>query len=346
MAGIRRHDNQLKRVKRTPIRDAKTHGSELSAEQQALSSGRTSVERLSQWLNIDPRQQENNKYTWDQRERAKVYTAYEHGQGLFGYKNELVYNHATKQEEYTKVYQHIPGFKRSDAPAVIDPQDVNVKEWPVDFVPIYIDAGGGGPKSWRTRFHKWEMGKQPMISRIRANPRRGLMLVDFSSNGAQVEYDHVPITVIADLKYCAENGISVGARFWDLVRYRGHQRGSKFPYWYAQRGAEDPAGWDESKQIEMAETAEKYLEQYQKDGKDTPIDELTKDVNNKQYQRDLRQVVPGLRKALDNMNLSDIKKFVRLGEKKTLFEKPEAFEVKKGKVSEGRKNIRMVDSII
>ena len=183
---------------------------------------------------------------WDKRQRAKRYTQ-DHviGEGWredLGEVVENVVNDAGNIEQVKKrQYRYIPGIKRETAIASIDPNDVANNEWPIDFSPSYEN------KSWRTRLGKWVSPATPMISNIKANDKKGLMLVTFGSNGAQVVYDHVPREVIAQLQVMANSGGSLGKTFWDLVRYRGSKEGSKYSYWYSSGGVSTSSKTQEEK---------------------------------------------------------------------------------------------------
>jgi len=166
---------------------------------------------------------------WDQRERAKRYKDHVIGEG---WQEPFRAVSDDAKEANPKPFQHVPGFKREKAPSMIDPTEVTNSEWPVDFDPVNDKV----PKSWRSRLNKY-VNKHTMISNIKANPKKGLMLVTFGSNGAMVTYDHVPREVIAHLQYIAKSGESLGKAFWDIVRYRGQAGGSKYPWYVAKEGS-------------------------------------------------------------------------------------------------------------
>lgn len=173
---------------------------------------------------------------WDVRQRAKRYKE-DHVIGE-GWKEDLgavvqdvvVDGSEGLLHKAGRKYRFIPGIKRETAIASIDPDNIANAEWPIEFTPSYTN------KSWRSRLGKWKTPATPMISNIKANHKKGIMLVTFGSDGAQVMYDHVPREVIAQLQYAAQSGESLGKAFWDLVRYRGHTEGSKYSYWYASKG--------------------------------------------------------------------------------------------------------------
>jgi hypothetical protein len=188
---------------------------------------------------------------WDARQRASRYKDHVIGQGWQEPFAQVVRDSQTGEERIEKKYRPVPGFKRETAPSSIKVDDVENAEWPVEFAPQYEN------KSWRTRLAKWKSPATPMISNIKANPKRGIMLVTFGSDGAQVTYDHVPREVIAELQHIAASGGSLGRLFWDLVRYRGSAGGSKYPFWYAKAGGMQMS--DEGR-VEAKRMAEKALD--------------------------------------------------------------------------------------
>jgi hypothetical protein len=177
---------------------------------------------------------------WDARQRASRYSAPTHilGKGWHQPYDQVVTDATTGTERKEKRYIHIPGFDKSASASAIKVSDVLNEEWPVKYTFTPSARRLNTPLSWRTRLNK-NVNKPPMISEVKANPKKGIMLVTFSSNGAQVAYDHVPREVIAELMHAAENdqdGATLGVMFWDIVRYRGSVKGSKYPWWYAQKG--------------------------------------------------------------------------------------------------------------
>lgn len=169
---------------------------------------------------------------WDSRERAQRYKDHVVGVGWQEPYDEVVYDAQSHGAETIKSLRPVRGFKRETSINAIDKGDVENQTWPIDFGPAYTN------KSWRTRlngkpYNKWKSPATPMITNIQANASKGLMRVTFGSNGAVVQYDHVPRAVIAELAYCAKSGQSLGKLFWDIVRYRGKGgvEGGKYPYY-------------------------------------------------------------------------------------------------------------------
>jgi hypothetical protein len=149
----------------------------------------------------------------------------------------MVYDATTHQQERERKFKNVPGFERQTAPSSIKVDDVGTinEKWTITIDVPYKD------RSYRTKKSAW-VKATPMISVIKCAPAKGVMEVTFASNGAVVGYDHIPREVMAELKYAAESGRSVGAKFWDLVRNRrplggkGGNTGGKYPYWYGVRG--------------------------------------------------------------------------------------------------------------
>jgi hypothetical protein len=175
--------------------------------------------------------------SWDARERASRYKEHVLGEGWQQPYGEMEYDATTHQQERGKKFRNVPGFERQTAPSSVKISDVGTidENWTITINVPYTD------RSYRSKLHKW-IKATPMISVIKCAPRKGIMEVTFANNGTVVGYDHIPREVMAELKFAAESGQSVGVRFWDLVRNRrpaggkGGSRGSKYPMWYVQRG--------------------------------------------------------------------------------------------------------------
>jgi hypothetical protein len=178
-----------------------------------------------------------SRNTWDARERASRYREHTLGEGWQQPYDEIVYDAVTHQEAKERKFKNVPGFERKTAPSSVKVDDVgNINEnWTITIDVPYTD------RSFRSKKNAW-VRATPMISVIKCAPAKGIMEVTFANNGAVVGYDHVPREVMAELRYAAESGRSVGVKFWDLVRNRrpyggrGGNSGGKYPYWYVRKG--------------------------------------------------------------------------------------------------------------
>jgi hypothetical protein len=177
--------------------------------------------KLTNWL---------NRASWDSRQRAKNYKEHVVGGGWMDVRTQVIDDEIT-----VETLINVPGFKRSTSLASIDVESPENEDWPMSIKPQYSG------KSYRSKQFKWKRPAQEMITEILANPKKGLMLATFGSNGAKVLYDHVPKEVISFLNYEAESGRSLGAAFWQLVRYN-KTRGGKYPYYYVKGGSREMTG--------------------------------------------------------------------------------------------------------
>jgi hypothetical protein len=85
--------------------------------------------------------------------------------------------------------------------------------------------------------------RSSMVRNVKYDAKKLLMRVEFVNRGDVVIYDHVPAETYFYLKFIADRDGHVGKVFWDVVRYRGQNEGSKFPYWYEFKSSffDDPA---------------------------------------------------------------------------------------------------------
>jgi hypothetical protein len=209
------------------------------------------------------------------------------------------------QKNSPKLYRQVRGFKRETAPASIKVDDVENDDWPINFKPQYKN------QSWRTALNKWKSPATPMIDNVKANPKKGIMLVTFGNNGAQYTYDHVPRAVIAQLKYAADSGQSLGKEFWELVRYKGvnGSTGSKYPYWQARAGEGQVTEIPESYKSWLDQLVDKELKTY-KEGSDAY----------KALTADELELVDSLNAANDAEDYTQMSKLYSKGKKNGLFE--------------------------
>lgn len=158
--------------------------------------------------------------TWDKRMRSLSAKSYIRGEG-----------YATVDDMDKRV--NVPGFKRESFIGTIDLKDIGEDTtWDRHFVCPYTH------KSYRTKKGLWahsssSEGPIAMIKEVYYCTPKGLMRVIFTKHNTEVIYDHVPKSVYDELEYVArsEGAKSVGALFWQLVRYKGSRGSSKFPYW-------------------------------------------------------------------------------------------------------------------
>lgn len=61
-------------------------------------------------------------------------------------------------------------------------------------------------------------------------------------DGSLYKYYRIPPNLYEDLKYTADSGGSVGARFWDLIRIRGSQYGHRYSYLNMKQGKKRKQG--------------------------------------------------------------------------------------------------------
>jgi hypothetical protein len=243
---------------------------------------------------------------WDARQRASRYKDHVIGEGWqepFG----KVVNQVTGGSRQD--YRQVPGFKRETSPAAIKVDDVENMEWPINFAPSYTD------KSWRTPKREWKSPATPMISNIKANPKLGIMLVTFGSNGAQFTYDHVPREVIAQLQYAAKSGMSLGREFWDLVRVRGRggRESSKYPYWEARspertevpQGYKDSLDWAVNEELGLQNTPE--AKQMMSADEAKLVEDLSKAYDEENYSQMARLYRKGLNAGLFITKLTEFK---------------------------------------
>jgi hypothetical protein len=216
----------------------------------------TRVQQIANWLNTA---------RWDSRQRASRYKEHIVGQGWQQPYNAVVKD-AQGNEVVEKRYKNVPGFNKGMSASAIKVDDVENMEW-IDVIKP-SERRLTTPLSWRSRLGK-NVRKPPMILSIKINPRKGIMLVTFSSNGAEIAYDHVPREVMAELMFAAKNdqdGATLGKTFWDIVRYRGAAGGSKYPWWTVKAGttaSTDPERQMTAEERKQAETlAERALDQW------------------------------------------------------------------------------------
>jgi len=100
----------------------------------------------------------------------------------------------------------------------------------------------------------FEPARSSMLSKLEYDSKRRLLRATFINNGAVMVYGGVPMNVYAQLKSAEDNAMSVGGRFWDLIRIYDRRslpvggpyypkssnfvrEGSKYPFVVEEEGA-------------------------------------------------------------------------------------------------------------
>jgi hypothetical protein len=101
------------------------------------------------------------------------------------------------------------------------------------------------------------------IGHVQYAPTRQLLMVTFNNEGgATVCYFRVPNTVYSELKYLSDSDMTfldargtprhvIGLRFWDIIRIRGNQHGSRYNFEYREANAQMSAAADPMKQLAL-----------------------------------------------------------------------------------------------
>jgi hypothetical protein len=208
---------------------------------------------ITTWLNSE------KSGDWP-RQRGTIYGEQHNvGEGYFNFVKARGADKASAADERGFIRKHVPGFNRETSVSSFRPEAFANNEWPIVFTPH--ENRLNTPLSWRSRLGR-DIKATPMISEVKANPRKGMMLVTFSSNGAVVQYDHVPREVIAELRQVAANNGSLGRHFWEIVRYRGQAGGSKYPFYYSQKGAGASEGTYQDKQLSLERNVQREIQNW------------------------------------------------------------------------------------
>jgi hypothetical protein len=106
------------------------------------------------------------------------------------------------------------------------------------------------------------------ITNVAYSPKRQLMEVSFKNGGAVVVYFRVPKEVYSELLVLRDAGTMTGAdgtprhvlgmRFWDIIRIRGQNTGSRYKYIYTEDN--DPEAYTYERKTNF-ETAKDVLEE-------------------------------------------------------------------------------------